>query len=48
MNWGKYFHWGKWNEPIGNPVHTTKCLAERPWRYVFLTYVYESIALAND
>ena len=25
-----FFHWEKWNEPIGNNAHTTKYLAKRP------------------
>ena len=33
------FHWGKWNELIGNSAHTTECLAKRPWRYMFLAYL---------
>ena len=41
------FHWGKWNEPIGNSAHTTECLVKRPWRYIFLADVYKSTALVN-
>ena len=42
------FHCGKWNEPIGNSAHTTKYLAKRSWRHLFLAYVYKSIALVNE
>ena len=31
------FHWGKWNEPIGNSAHTIEYFNKRPWRYIFLT-----------
>ena len=24
------FHWGKWEEPIGNSAHTAECLTKRP------------------
>ena len=44
----KIFQWGKRNEPIGNSANTTECFAKRPWRYVFLAYVYKSIALVNE
>ena len=42
------FHLEKWNETIGNSAHTIKYLAKRPWRYLFLTYVYKSIVLVNE
>ena len=42
------FHWGKWNEPIGNSAHTTKYLAKMHWKWLFLAYVYKSIALENE
>ena len=42
------FHWGKWNETIGNSARTTKHLAERPWKKLFLAYVYKSISLVNE
>ena len=42
------FHWGKSNEFIGNFDHTTEYLAEWSWRYLFLAYVYKSIALVNE
>ena len=44
----KVFNWGKWNGPIENSAHTAECLVKRPWRYIFLTYVYGSIALVNE
>ena len=42
------FHWGKWNELAGNSAHTTKQLAKRPQRYLFLACVYKSVALVNE
>ena len=42
------FCWGKWNEPTVNSACTTKYLAKRSWRYLFLAYVDKSIALMND
>ena len=42
------FHWGKWNETIGNSAHVTKYLAKRSWRYLFLVYVFKSITLVNE
>ena len=43
MNWEEHiFHWGNWNEPIGNSAH--KFLS----KYIFLAYVYKSIALVNE
>ena len=40
-------HWGKWKEPIRNSANTTEYFVTRPWRYIFLTYVYRSIALVK-
>ena len=42
------FNWGKWNEPIGNSARSTRYLAKRPKRYLFLAYVYKSVALVNE
>ena len=44
----KIFHWGKWNEPIGNSAHTAEYLATRPWKYLFLAYVYKSLAFISE
>ena len=49
MNWEKHFSLlGKWNKPIGNSAHTTKCLVKRPWDYIYLAYVNKSMALVNE
>ena len=42
------FHWGKWKELIWNSAHTTEYLVKTPWKYIFLAYVYKSIALVNE
>ena len=39
------FYWRKWNKPIGN---LTVFLVKKPGRYIFLAYVYKSIALVNQ
>ena len=40
------FHWGKWNEPLVNSVHTAESLLKRLWKYIFLAYVCKSVALS--
>ena len=45
---GKTFSIGeKWDKTIENSSHTTKYLAKRPWKYIFLAYAYKSIELVN-
>ena len=34
--WKNILQWEKWNEFSRNCPHITKCLANMPWRYIFL------------
>ena len=43
----KIFHWGKWNEPLANSVHTTNYLVKRLWRCLFLAYVYKLVNVSE-
>ena len=41
------FHWGKWNEPLANSVHTTNYLVKRLWRCLFLADVYKLVNVSE-
>ena len=43
----KIFHWGKWNEPLANSVHTTNYLVKRLWRCLFLADVYKLVNVSE-
>ena len=48
MNWEKHFPLQKMKPTYWEFYHTSKCLTKRPWRYIFLAYVYKFIVLVNE